>query len=101
MSPAAAAAPVYCDVSIPVPVDQPFTYLLPETMRHRVMPGCRVLVPFGSRTVTGVVLRAHNDPPSAKPREALRLLDEEPALDAALLKIGRWISDYYCCPLGE
>jgi primosomal protein N' (replication factor Y) len=31
----------------------------------------------------------------------LRLLDEEPALSDALLKLGRWISDYYCAPLGE
>src|SRR5579863_1090831 len=92
---------MYCDVSLPVPLDQPFTYLLPETMRHRVAPGCRVLVPFGKRTITGVVLRIHEDPPASPPREAFRLLDEEPALDAGLLKLGRWISEYYCAPLGE
>jgi primosomal protein N' len=33
----------YCDVSLPVPLDQPFTYLLPETLRLRVQTGCRVL----------------------------------------------------------
>src|SRR5579871_918331 len=92
---------MYCDVSLPVPLDQLFTYLLPVTMRHRVVPGCRVLVPFGKRTMTGVVLRTHDDPPASPPREALRLLDEEPALDAGLLKLGRWISEYYCAPLGE
>src|SRR5579863_9224344 len=70
-------------------------------MRHRVAPGCRVLVPFGKRTITGVVLRTHEDPPASPPREAFRLLDEEPALDAGLLKLGRWISEYYCAPLGE
>ena len=98
--PEAAAAP-YCEVSLPVPLDQPFTYLLPETLRHRVTSGCRVLVPFGSRTMTGVVLRTHADPPEGTTREALRLLDEQPALNEDLLKLGRWISDYYCCPLGE
>ena len=49
---------LYCDVSLPVPLDQPFTYLLPETLRHRVKPGCRVLVPFGPRKLTGVVVAA-------------------------------------------
>ena len=39
--------PPYCDVSLPVPLDRPFTYALPETLRHRVKPGCRLLVPFG------------------------------------------------------
>src|SRR5262244_2751587 len=95
------AGPTYCDVSLPVPLDQSFTYSLPETLRHRVQIGCRVLVPFGTRKLTGVVLRTHDDPPGASTREALRLLDEEPALDDDLLKLGRWISDYYCAPLGE
>jgi primosomal protein N' (replication factor Y) len=101
MSVPTAAAALYCDVSLPVPLDQPFTYLLPETLRHRVVAGCRVLVPFGTRTVAGVVLRTHSDPPPGATRETLRLLDEEPALDEDLIKLGRWISNYYCCPLGE
>ncbi len=95
------AAPSYCDVSLPVPLGQSFTYLLPETLRPRVQVGCRVLVPFGTRKLAGVVLRTHDDPPAASAREALRLLDEEPALDDELLKLGRWISEYYCAPLGE
>ena len=59
----------YCDVSLPVPLDQPFTYRLPETLRHRVQTGCRVLVPFGTRKLTGVVLR---DPRRAAGRRAAR-----------------------------
>jgi primosomal protein N' (replication factor Y) (superfamily II helicase) len=93
--------PAYCDVSLPVPLDQAFTYLLPETLRHRVQTGCRILVPFGARKLTGVVLGVHDDPPAVATREALRLLDEEPALDEDLLKLGRWIASYYCAPLGE
>ncbi len=34
-------------------------------------------------------------------KEALRLVDEEPVLDAELLSLGRWIAQYYCAPLGE
>jgi primosomal protein N' (replication factor Y) len=92
---------IYCDVSLPVPMDQPFTYLLPETLRHRVRAGCRVLVPFGPRKLTGVVLRTHDQPPAGAAREALKLLDEEPVLDQELLELGRWIAAYYCAPLGE
>jgi primosomal protein N' (replication factor Y) len=82
-------------------LEQAFTYALPETLRHRVQVGCRVLVPFGGRKLTGVVLHLHGNRPEVAPREALRLLDEEPALDEDLLKLGRWISAYYCAPLGE
>jgi primosomal protein N' (replication factor Y) (superfamily II helicase) len=94
-------SPLYCDVSLPVPLDQPFTYALPETLRHRVKPGCRVLVPFGSRKLTGVVLGCHDDRPDVATRDALRLLDSEPVLDAGLIALGRWISGYYCAPLGD
>jgi primosomal protein N' (replication factor Y) len=91
----------YCDVSLPVPLDQPFTYALPETLRHRVAPGCRVLVPFGPRRLTGVALRCHDDPPQMEAREALRLIDAQPVLDEELLALGKWIAAYYCAPLGE
>lgn len=93
--------PAYCDVSLPVPLDQVFTYALPETLRHRVKRGCRLMVPFGPRKLTGVVLRTHDDPPKVATREALQLLDEEPVLDEGLLALGAWIGNYYCAPLGE
>jgi len=91
----------YCDVSLPVPLDQSFTYRLPETLRHRVQPGCRVLVPFGTRKLTGMVVTLHDQPPEGALKEVLRLVDEEPVLDAELLALGGWISQYYCAPLGE
>src|SRR5881296_2553715 len=91
----------FCDVSLPVPLDQLFTYALPETLRHRVAPGCRVIVPFGPRKLTGVVLRSHDDPPQMEAREALRLIDAQPVLDEELLALGKWIAGYYCAPLGE
>jgi primosomal protein N' (replication factor Y) (superfamily II helicase) len=96
-----AGSSLYCDVSLPVPLDQPFTYALPETLRHRVRDGSRIVVPFGARKLTGVILRCHDDPPEVKAREALRLIDAEPVLSAELLALGQWISGYYCAPLGE
>ncbi len=97
---------MYCDVSLPVPLDQAFTYRLPETLQHRVQPGCRLLVPFGPRKLTGMVLELRPDAPDGQIpggsiKEALRLVDEEPVLSADLLSLGRWIAHYYCAPLGE
>ncbi len=92
---------VYCDVSLPVPLHQSFTYALPPTLRESAVVGCRVLVPFGNRRLTGVILRVHNDPPEQQTRDVLRLLDSEPVLDAGLLRLASWIAEYYCAPLGE
>jgi primosomal protein N' (replication factor Y) len=91
----------FCDVALPVPLDQPFTYSLPETLRHRVRPGSRVVAPFGSRKLAGVVLSCHGRKPQHGVRDVLRLLDEQPALTPELLDLGRWIAEYYCAPLGE
>jgi primosomal protein N' (replication factor Y) len=93
--------PVYVDVSLPVPLDQPFTYSLPETLRHRVRVGSRIVVPFGTRKLTGVILRCHDEKPEVATREAMRLIDSEPVLGDDLLALGRWISGYYCAPLGD
>jgi primosomal protein N' (replication factor Y) len=92
---------LYCDVSLPVPLGQPFTYSLPDTLRHRVRVGSRLIVPFGTRKLTGVILRCHDDPPAVATRDALRLIDSEPVLSAELMALGRWISGYYCSPLGD
>ena len=96
-----AALPLYCDAALPVPLDQTFTYELPETLRHRVVPGCRVVVPFGPRKLAGVVVRVHSTKPEHQTREVLRLLDEEPALSEELLRLGEWIADFYAAPIGE
>jgi len=92
---------LYCDVSLPVPLDQPFTYGLPETLRHRVQAGSRLVVPFGPRKMVGLILRCHDERPPLAIREALRLIDSEPVLSAELMALGRWIAGYYCAPLGE
>ncbi len=92
---------MYCDVSLSVPLEQSFTYRMPETLRHRVAVGCRVLVPFGARKLTGMVVKLHDVAAASPVKDVLRLVDEEPVLDSELLSLGRWISDYYCAPLGE
>jgi primosomal protein N' len=67
-----------------VPLDQPFTYSLPETLRHRVQPGSRLVVPFGRASSPASSCAATTTAPMAT-RDALRLIDAEPVLDAELL----------------
>ncbi len=93
--------PRFCDVSLPVPLDQPFTYSLPLTLQHRVKAGARVIAPFGPRKLAGIVLRVYDDDPGVAVKDLLRLVDPEPVLDEELIALGRWIAGYYCAPLGE
>lgn len=93
--------PHYCDVSLPVPLDRTFTYALALTLRHRVQVGSRVIVPFGSRKLTGVVLKTHSERPQQSTRDVIRLLDETPVFDDHLIELAKWMAGYYCSPLGE
>ena len=99
--PGSVARPAYCDAALPVPLDKTFTYSLPESLRKHVQTGCRVLVPFRSRTLTGVVLRTHDLKPDFVVRPVRKLLDAEVVLCEELIELGRWISSYYCTPIGE
>src|SRR5690349_9178954 len=91
----------FCEVALPVPIPQLFTYGIPTAMRRRVQRGCRVLVPFGSRNLIGVALALANESPVSEVREIRTLLDETPALGDDLIHLGLWIADYYCAPIGE
>ena len=58
-------------------------------------------MPFGPRKLTGVVLACHNERPAGPLKDVLRLVDPEPVIREDMLALGRWISGYYCAPLGE
>lgn len=91
----------YCDVALPVPVDRLFTYEIPLPVRQHAQVGCRVLVPFSTRKLTGVILQLRDDAPDQEIREILALADAAPVLDRDLLRLGTWIAEYYCAPVGE
>ncbi|MHB1311563.1 MAG: primosomal protein N' family DNA-binding protein, partial [Gemmatimonadaceae bacterium] len=42
--------PRLVDVALPLPLFRSFTYAVPDSARHPVEPGARVVVPFRNRT---------------------------------------------------
>ncbi|PEN12594.1 primosomal protein N' [Longibacter salinarum] len=91
------------DVVLPVPVDQTYTYGVPTEMRDTVDIGHRVLVPFGKRRLTGVVASEGPDPESVDfaLKDILDVLDERPACSEEMLRLTKWIANYYVCSWGE
>ena len=91
----------YCEVAVPVPLDQLFTYKLDRGISTE--PGARVLVPFRERRLIGIVTELHDRAPAFAAKNVLELLDESgtPALTEELVRLGRWISVYYLAPIGE
>src|SRR5262245_46782132 len=91
--------PEFCDVAVAVPLDAAFTYSIPEGM-HPVVGG-RVLVPFRQQRMSGIVVELHNRKPPVQAKNLYSVVDFEPALNDQLLRLGKWIADYYLAPVGE
>src|SRR5579863_10171938 len=89
----------YCDVVLAVPLDMVFTYRVPAEFTPVI--GGRVLVPFRQQRMTGIVVELHDRKPSVATKTIQSVLDVLPVLDDQLLRLGRWIADYYLAPLGE
>ncbi len=69
--------PTYLEIAVNVPqVSDVFHYHLPPELEGRVQVGHLVLVPFGSRTVQGIVFREVDRPDVVETRPVLELVDE-------------------------
>src|SRR6266853_913383 len=90
--------PTFCDVALPVPLDMAFTYKIAD---HQPVVGGRVLVPFRTERLSGVVTALHDRAPSMQAKAVIQVLDSEPVLDEGLMKLGQWISQYYLAPIGD
>ncbi len=93
----------FAEVVFPVSLKQVFSYRVSEPLEGLVKPGMRVSVSFGRRQTVGLVTRLTSQSPSGvKNMKSIEtLLDSEPILTPDLLELGRWISEYYYCSLGE
>jgi len=99
---------MFAEVAIPVHVQKTFTYALPESLAAAAKPGCRVLVPLGTKMLTGYIVALHETLAEAGVgeqdytiREVSELLDREPVVTSEMLELTRWIADYYYAPWGE
>src|SRR2546425_2609557 len=91
--------PEFCDVALSVPLDTAFTYRIGNGMLPVV--GGRVLVPFRQRRMPGIVVELHDRAPKVQAKNIISALDSSPVLDDQLLRLGKWIANYYLAPLGE
>ncbi len=91
-------------VAVPTPLRRKFDYLLSDAINpETVLPGMRVLVPFGRTRKIAVVLgqSAHTDIDVKKLRPISKILDSKPILSAEIIKLLSWVAAYYHHPIGE
>src|SRR5215204_581899 len=95
-------------VAVPVPAIEALTYGVPDPLPLPVT-GARVLVPLGTRILTGVVVRsekAATEPPEVQGsapeiKDIIDVLDDTAFLPADVLRLTGWVAEYYACGAGD
>jgi len=87
-------------VALPLPLAEPYTYRIPESLADRVVPGARVVVPVRERELVGIVTATGLPEPEHPTRDILSCPDPEAALTAPLMDTAHWLAGYYGAPLG-
>ncbi|MBI4962242.1 MAG: primosomal protein N' [Desulfomonile tiedjei] len=89
------------DVAIPLPLEGPFTYRVPEELVTQAQMGRRILVPFRNKIRTGFIVGPGSGDYSPEDiKDALEIPDEAPYLTSELWEFMRWVADYYLLPSG-
>jgi len=90
-------------IALPVPVDSLFDYRLPSGVGTAPAPGSRVRVPFGRRSMVGLVIEhaAQSELAPSRLKAATAAIDPEPLFDDETLRFLVWAASYYHYPLGE
>ena len=84
-------------VTLDLAVRREFDYLIPNEMEQNVCDGTRVKVPFGSREILGVVTAVLSESPHSNLREIIKIVGAQALVTPPILKLVRWIAEYYCC----
>jgi primosomal protein N' (replication factor Y) len=93
----------FAEVVIPLPLQEIYEYSVPPSMEKRISKGCRVLVPFGRKLLTGYVIEIKDSCSYAeeKLKDIKDILDEEPLISDSIMTLTQWASEYYMCSWGE
>jgi primosomal protein N' (replication factor Y) len=87
-------------VALDIPLHRAFDYLAAEASQADV--GCRVRVPFGRRSVMGVIVDLPEDSDySPEQLKSVEAILPEPRLPADWFRLTEFCASYYQAPLGE
>ena len=88
-------------IAVPLPVKGTFSYAIPESLSSSAHVGCRVMVTFNRRKITGYILEKIPRPNDMKLNEIQDLIDYEPIFNEQLVPFFEWMSNHYMYPIGQ
>ena len=95
--------PVFIHVAVPIPTLDLLTYRVANGTPAPAI-GARVVVPVGTRAVTGVVVAVDVSPEGVNPADVKPIrdvLDHDAFIPADVVDLARWTAEYYGAGAGE
>ncbi len=92
----------FAQVGIDSPLRRVFDYRIPDSMTQ-LQPGYRVLIPFGKRSIMGIVVKLIEAPSidASRVKSIQSTLDDCPIFDPESFSLIFWAAKYYQFPLGS
>ncbi len=84
-------------VTLELALRKEFDYFIPPELEGQVEIGTRVQVPFGARKVLGCVTALAEQSDRASLKSIFKVIGAQSLVTPKILKLSRWIADYYCC----
>jgi primosomal protein N' (replication factor Y) len=102
-TPAVVDTGLFAEIVFDRPLTTAYSYAVPPELASVIRVGQRVEAPFGrgDRATIGYCVGLSETKPARKVKAIERILDAEPLLTEPLLRLTRWMADYYLCGWGQ
>ena len=77
--------------------DRTYDYIIPDEWMDSIVPGMRVIVPFGPRKIQGFVIELKEKGEVSKLKAIIEPMDLVPVLNKELLTLGNWLTEKTLC----
>ena len=91
----------FANIVINRPIEGPFTYSIPESLKEDIEIGSVVEVSFGNKIVIGYVVGFPDKCDIEKIKPLNSIVDKALSIDSKMLELTKWISEYYYSSWGE
>jgi primosomal protein N' (replication factor Y) len=78
-----------------------FEYKVPPHLQSKIELGQKVVVPFRNQNKFGYIIEELSQSSQRSLKEVVEIVELEPCLSQDLLKLSRWMAEYYFAPMGE
>src|SRR5581483_8452603 len=97
------SASVFAELVFDRPLDHTYSYAVPDEWREHIGVGKRVRAPFGAgnHLTVGFCVGLSETPPTREVKQIEQVIDDQAILTPNLLRLTRWMADYYLCGWGQ